>query len=129
METHLSRRRVQHADVLRRDDMHQLAGLQLAYLDEVWLKRKEVRMREGKGLRPTFPIYNPVRSRPPAISIHKEGEVSVVEKEFAIEPFDRNGDDIFASDKIKRGIGVVEKRLGLKGLEAYYFEASRTSNA
>ena len=85
-------------------------------------------MRKGKGLRPTFPIYNPVRSRPPTISIHKEGEVSVVEKKFAIEPFDRNGNDIFASDEIERGIRVVEKRLGLKGLEAYYFEASRASN-
>lgn len=85
-------------------------------------------MREGKGLRPTFPIYNPVRSRPPTISIHKEREVGVVEKKFTIEPFDGNRDDIFASDEIERGIGVVEKGLGLKGLEAHYFEASRTSN-
>lgn len=85
-------------------------------------------MREGKGLRPTFPIYHPVRSRPPTISIHKEREVSVMEKKFAIEAFDRDRDDIFASDEIQRGIGVIEKRLGLKGLEAYYFEASRTSN-
>lgn len=45
-------------------------------------------MREGKGLRPTFPIYYPVRSRPPTISIDKEGEVGVVEKKFAVEPFD-----------------------------------------
>lgn len=85
-------------------------------------------MREGKGLRPTFPIYHPVRSRPPTISIHKERKVSVVEKKFAIEPFDRDRNDILASDEVEGGIGVVKKRLGLKGLKAYYFEASRTSN-
>lgn len=100
----------------------------MAYLNEIWLKRKKVRMREGKRLRPTFPIDHPIRSRPPTISIYKEREVSVVEKKLAIEPFDRDGNDIFASDKIERGIGVIEKRLGLKGLEAYYFEASRTGN-
>ena len=85
-------------------------------------------MRERKGLRPTFPVYHPVRSRPPTISIYKEREVSVVEKKFAVEPFDRYRDDIFAGDEIERGVGVIEKRLGLKGLKAYYFEASRTSN-
>lgn len=85
-------------------------------------------MREGKGLRPTFPIYDPIRSRPPTIPIHKEREVSVVEQEFTVKPFDRDRNDIFASDEIERGIGVIEKRLGLKSLEAYYFEASRTSN-
>lgn len=45
-------------------------------------------MREGKGLGPTLPVYYPVRSCPPTISVDKEGEVSVVEKKFAIEPFD-----------------------------------------
>ena len=85
-------------------------------------------MREGKGLGPTFPIYHPVRSRPPTISIYKEREVGVVEKKFAIEPLDRDRNDVFASDKIERGVGVVEKRLGLKSLEAHYFEASRASN-
>lgn len=85
-------------------------------------------MREGKSLRPTFPIYDPVRSRPPTVPIHKEREVSVVEQKFTIEPFDRDRNDILASDEIERGIGVIEKWLGLKGLEAYYFEASRTSN-
>lgn len=85
-------------------------------------------MREGEGLRPTLPIYYPVGSRPPTISIHEEREVSVVEKKFAIEPLDRNWNDVFASDKIERGIGVIEKRLGLESLETHYFEASRTSN-
>lgn len=85
-------------------------------------------MREGKGLRPTFPIYHPVRSRAPTVSIYKEGEIGVVEKKFAVEPFDRDRNDVFASDEIERGIGVIEKGLGLKGLEAYYFKASRTGN-
>ena len=85
-------------------------------------------MGEGKGLRPTFPVYDPVRSRSPTIPIHKEREVSVVEQKFTVEPFDRDRNDIFASDEIERGIGVIEKWLSLKGLEAYYFEASRTSN-
>ena len=70
-------------------------------------------MREGKGLRPTFPVYHPVGSRPPTISIHKEREVSVVEKKFAIEPFDGDRDVIFACDEVERGVGVIEKRLGL----------------
>lgn len=83
-------------------------------------------MREGKGVRPTFPVYHPIRSSPPTISIDKEREVSVVEKKFAIESFDRDRDDIFTSDEIERGICVIEKRLRLKGLEAHYLEASRT---
>ena len=73
-------------------------------------------MRERKGLRPTFPIYYPVRSRPPTISIYKEREVSVVKEKLAVESFDGYRDDIFASDEIERGVGVIEKRLGLKGL-------------
>ncbi len=58
-------------------------------------------MREGKGLRPAFPVDDPVRSRPPTISIYKEREISVVEKKFAIKPLDRDRDYIFASDKIE----------------------------
>ena len=85
-------------------------------------------MRERKGLRTTFPIYHPVRSRSPTVSIHKEREVGVVKEKFAIEPLDRDWNDVFASDEIERGIGVIEERLGLKSLEAHYFEASRTSN-
>ena len=85
-------------------------------------------MRECESLRSAFPIYHPVRSRPPTVSIYEEREVSVMEKKFAIEPLDRDRDDVFASDEIERGIGVIEKRLGLKSLETYYFKASRTSN-
>ena len=85
-------------------------------------------MREGKSLRTTFPIYHPVRSRPPTVTIHKEREVSVVKKKFAIEPLDGDRNDVFASNEIERGIGVIEKRLGLQSLETYYLEASRTSN-
>ena len=85
-------------------------------------------MRECESLRSAFPIYHPVRSRPPTISIYEERKISVVEKKFAIEPLDRDRDDVFASDKIERRIGVIEKRLSLKGFEAYYFKASRTSN-
>lgn len=85
-------------------------------------------MREGKSLRPTFPIYHPVRSLPPTISVDEEREIGVVEKKFAIEPFDGDRDDILTKDKIERGIGVIEKWLGFKRLEAYYFKASRTSN-
>ena len=85
-------------------------------------------MRECESLRSAFPIYYPVRSRPPSISIYEEREVSVMEEKFAIEPLDRDRDDVFASDKIERRIGVIEKRLSLKGFEAYYFKSSRTSN-
>ena len=100
----------------------------MAYLNEVWLKRKEIRMRECESLRSAFPIYHPVRSRPPTVSVYEEREVRVVEEKFAIEPLDRNRDNVFASNEIERGIRVIEKRLGLKSLEAYYFKASRTSN-
>ena len=85
-------------------------------------------MREGKGLRTTFPIYYPVRSRPPTVAIHKEREVGVMEKELAIEPLNGDRNNVFASDEIERGIGVIKKRLRLKGLETHYLEASRTSN-
>ena len=63
---------MQHANILRGDNMYQLASLQLPYLNEVWFKRKEVRMREGKGLRPALPVDNPIRSRSPTVSIYKE---------------------------------------------------------
>lgn len=75
-------------------------------------------------MRPTFPINHPVRSRSPTISVYKEREVSVMEKKFAIEPLDRDRDDVLASDEIEGSVGVIQKRLGLQGLEAYHFEAS-----
>ena len=73
-------------------------------------------MREGKCLRSTFPVYHPIRSRPPSISVYEEREVSVVEKKLPIQPFDRDRDDIFPSDEVERSICMIEKRLGLKSL-------------
>ena len=64
-------------------------------------------MREGKGLRTTFPIYYPVRSRPPTIAIHKEREVGVMEKKFSIESLDGDRNNVFPSDEIERGIGMI----------------------
>lgn len=53
---------------------------------EVRFKCEEVRMRQGKIIRPTFPVDDPIRPRPPAVAVDKEGKVGIMQEKFAIEP-------------------------------------------
>ena len=76
-----------------------------------------------------FPVDAPVWPSSPAVPVDKEGEVSVVEEELAIKPFDRDWDDVFAGDKVEGGIGVVEKWLGLQSFQTYNFEATGACDA
>ncbi len=70
-------------------------------------------MREGKGRWFSFPIDYPIRSGSPPVAVNEEREVSVVEKEFAIEAFDGDGTNVFASDEVQGGVGMVKERLSL----------------
>ena len=58
-------------------------------------------MRKSKILRPPFPIDQPVRSSSPAVPIHEERKICIVEEKFAVESFDRYWYVVFPSDEIQ----------------------------
>lgn len=120
---------MQHANILRRDYMYELTRLQMANLYKVRFECKEIRVRQGEGQRFAFPIDQPIWPGSPAISVDEEREIGVVEEEFAVEPFDGDGDDVFSGDKVKRGIRMVEKRLRFECFKADDFEATRAGDA
>lgn len=72
MIPYLSRRRVQHPDVLRSQDMNQHTSLHVSYFDEAGLEGKDVRIEDGKRLRRALPRDLPVRTRPPTIAVDEE---------------------------------------------------------
>lgn len=86
-------------------------------------------MREREGLWPSFPIDQPIWSGSPSIPVDKERKVRIMEEKFAVEPFNRDRDDILASDEVKRSVGMVEKGLSLQGFQAHDLEAARAGNA
>lgn len=106
-ETYLASGGMQHANVLRRNDVLQSCGFQQPYLDEVGLECQKIWMGQSEALRASFPVDEPVLSGSPAVPVDKEREIRVVEKEFAIESFDGYRYIVFPFDKIQRRIGVI----------------------
>lgn len=107
-KTYLPRRRMQHAYVLGRNDMHQSTCLQIANLNKTRLKRQEIWVAQRKRLRPTFPANEPIRPRPPTMPINKKRVLRIMQKKLAIQPFNRDGHDLFPADEIERGVGLVQ---------------------
>lgn len=70
---------MQHSNVLRRQNVHASARVNVPDLDEARLKGEDIRVRQRKGLRLTLPIDAPVWTRPPAVAVHEEAKVRVVE--------------------------------------------------
>jgi len=117
-------------DVLRRENVNQATALHMPYLDEARLKGQNVRVEYGECLRVTFPCDSPVGASAPAVAIDVEGVICVAKQELASDALDVNRFDVLlAHDKVQRGVGLVEQRLGLQRLEADDFETSRAPNA
>ena len=52
-----------------------------------------------------------------------------MQEKFAVQPFDRNRDNVFAGDEVEGRVGMVEKWLGLQGFKTYDLEPTRACNA
>lgn len=63
---------MQHADVLRRNDMHEVRRLHMPNLDEARLERENVRREDGESVGVAFPGDHPVGPSTPAIAVNKE---------------------------------------------------------
>jgi hypothetical protein len=101
----------------------------MSNLDKARVKRENVRVTKRKGLRRSFPLDPPIRSCPPAVPVHKETEVGVVEKKFSTETLDVNGFDVFpAGHEVKGGIGCIKEGLPFQGFEGNDFEAAGTTD-
>lgn len=92
---------MQHAYVLRCDNVNQHTRLQVPYFNKIRFKCKEIWMRKSKSLGPTFPINQPVRSSAPAVSVNEEGKFRIMEEKLAIEALDGDWNNVFTSDKIQ----------------------------
>jgi hypothetical protein len=110
--------------------MNELCALNMTDLKEALFKSKNVRVRESKVSRISFPGDLPIRSCPPTIPVHKEGEIRVVEEELAVESLDVDrSNGLFPLDEVKGGIGLVKKGLCLRSFETNNFKATSTADA
>jgi hypothetical protein len=109
--------------------MNQLSCFHLSNLDKSRFKRDNVGVIERKGLWRSFPLDPPIRSCPPAVPVHEETEVGVVEKKFCIKTLDVNGFGVsFAGHEVKRGIAWVKKELDFQRFEGNDFETAGTAD-
>lgn len=110
--------------------MDQLARLDVTDLDEARLERQDVGVAQGKSLGSAFPLDLPVGSCTPAIAIHEEAEIGVVEEEFAVKTLDVDGPDVlFTRHKVKGSVSLVQERLTFGGFERDNFETFGASYA
>jgi hypothetical protein len=120
---------MQHSYILSHDYANQLSCFHVSNLDKARFERENVGVIKRKGLRRSFPLDTPIRSCPPAIPVHEETEVGVVEKPISAETLDVNGFDLFlAGHEVKGGIGCIEEALPFRGFEGNDFEAAGTTD-
>ena len=121
---------MQHANILRRQNMHTSARLDMANLDEARLERQNIRVRQGERLRLSLPGDPPIGPCAPAVAVDEEGEIGVIEQELAVQTLDMDGFGLLlARNKVQRGIGLIEQRLGLERLETDDLEAAGAGDA
>lgn len=90
--------------------MSQCARLDIANLDEARFKGEDVRVRQGKRLRLSFPVDLPIRPGPPPVTVDEKGEIRVIEQKLAVQPLNVHGLDVLlARDEIQRRIGLIEE--------------------
>ena len=100
--SYLSSRGMKHTDILARNYVNQFARFDVPDFNESRLKCKHVGIIEGKRLRRTLPLNLPVGSCPPAVAIHEEAKVGIVEQKLAVQPFNVNRLHVLsASDKVE----------------------------
>jgi len=75
--------------------MYHLSYFHVSNLDKARFKRENIRVMNRKGLRRSFPLDPPIRSCLPAVPVHEETEVGVVEKKFSTKTLDVNGFNVF----------------------------------
>ena len=103
---------MQHPNILSRDNVHASPRNNVPNLDKTRLKGQNVRIGQRKSLRLALPDNLPVRPRAPAVAVHKEGELGVVEEELTVEPLDVDGLGVlFQGDEVEGGVGLVEQGL------------------
>lgn len=108
---------VEHPNVFMRHDMHRPV-LDVSELDEVGFECQDPRIAERKANGCTFPINAPFWSCSPSVTVDEEGELRVVEQEFAIETLNVDGLDVLlARDEVKGSIGLIEQGLRLESLK------------
>ena len=89
--------------------MYERPGVHVTDLDEVRLKRKYVRLEDGKRLRVALPLDQPVREGPPAVAIDEEAEIRIAQQEIAVDAFDVYRSQVFfCGDKVERSVGLIE---------------------
>jgi hypothetical protein len=82
----------------------------MSNLDKASFERENVRVIERKCLRRSLPPDHPISSCPPAVPVHEETEVGVVEKEFSMETLSVNGFGVLvAGHKAKGGICSIKE--------------------
>jgi hypothetical protein len=82
----------------------------MSNLDKARFERENVRVIERKCLRRSFPPDHPIWSCPPAVPVHEETEVGVVEKKFSMETLDVNGFGVLvAGHKVKGGVCSIKE--------------------
>jgi hypothetical protein len=121
---------MQHANIPSSHNMDQLAGLDISYLDETRLKSQDVRIRKRERSRRAFPGYSPIGPRSPAVAVHEEREIGVVEQEFTVESLNVDWLDVLLlGDKVKGGVGLIEQGLSLGSLQTDNFESLGAADA
>ena len=123
---------MQHADILRRDDMHQHSRIHMPNLNETRFESENIRREDGKRVGGTLPSDHPVRSSTPPIPVNKERVIRVAQQELSLDALDEDWFDAalaLALDEVQEGVGLVEEGLGFEGVEGDDFEAAGTANA
>ena len=121
---------MQKPNILPRHHMNQLTRLNMPDLNETRLKGQDVRIVERETLRRAFPLDLPVGSCSPAIAIHKEAEIRVIEQELPVQTFYMDGlYALLSRDEVERGVSLVEQRLAFSGFQGHNLEAASAANA
>lgn len=93
---------MQHAHILARHDVNQLARLDVPDFDEAGLEGQDVGVAKGEGMWGAFPLDLPVGPCAPAVTVDEEAKVGVVEEKLAVETLDVDGTNVFlAGDEIE----------------------------
>ena len=81
---------MQHADVLRRDDMDQHSRIHMSNLDEARLERENIRGEDRESVRRALPCNHPVWPSTPTIPVNKERVIRVAQQELSLDAFNED---------------------------------------
>lgn len=76
--TNLSRRGMQHANILPRHNVDEFTCLNVPDLHEIGLKCKNIRIRKCKRIGIALPRDLPIRSSTPTVAVDEKGEIAII---------------------------------------------------